>query len=520
MVFLRSHRRLLLWIAGALLAGVAAIAIIVTVAIHRAEPTLRNRITGTLRARFHGRVELGGLSVAAWHGFEVSGTNLRIYQPGVDQPLISLRHFAFHAPLTGLFLKPMHVASVAVTGLDIEIPPVTQRREPLAGQANKTRGKIEIVVDRIVCDDSRLVIANANPQKGPKVFELRHIELRNVSPNAPWRYQAYLVNAIPRGEIQSNGDFGPWQADSPGDTAVTGHYRFQHADLNTIKGLGGMLSSTGDFKGRLDRLEVDGTTETPDFSLDTANHPVPLHTRFHAIVDGITGDTYLQPVQATLAGSSFTAKGAVVDVKGKGHTIDLDVDVPAGRLQDFLALAVQTEPPVLTAVIGTQARLHIRAGKERVVQKLSIQGRFTLLKMHFTNPQVQDKVDMLSYRTRGEPEKAKPGAPDVTARMTGVFSLQHGSIGFSELLYTLPGTHISLTGVYTLDGQVFDFRGHVFTKAPLSKMVDSRWASLALKVVSPFFRGPHGGADIPVKISGTESAPKFGLDILGRHGSP
>ena len=46
-------------------------------------------------------------------------------------------------------------------------------------------------------------------------------------------------------------------------------------------------------RGRLDRIEVHGTANVADFSLDTANHPVPLETRFSAIVDGTSGDTYL-----------------------------------------------------------------------------------------------------------------------------------------------------------------------------------------------------------------------------------
>jgi len=61
-----------------------------------------------------------------------------------------------------------------------------------------------------------------------------------------------------------------------------------------------MLSSVGEFTGQLNNIVVDGTTETPDFSLDTANHPMPLHTKFHAVVDGTNGDTYLQPVDARL----------------------------------------------------------------------------------------------------------------------------------------------------------------------------------------------------------------------------
>jgi hypothetical protein len=41
-------------------------------------------------------------------------------------------------------------------------------------------------------------------------------------------------------------------------------------------------------------------TKTPDFALDTANHPVPLETTFQTLVDGTSGDTYLRPVEAKL----------------------------------------------------------------------------------------------------------------------------------------------------------------------------------------------------------------------------
>ena len=114
-----------------------------------------------------------------------------------------------------------------------------------------------------------------------------------MGPNDPWAYDATLTNAVPRGEIHSTGTFGPWQTESPGDSSVTGHYTFAHADLNSIRGIGGILSSVGDFKGQLDRIEIDGTTETPDFSLDTAKHGMPLHTKFHAIVDGRAGTPIL-----------------------------------------------------------------------------------------------------------------------------------------------------------------------------------------------------------------------------------
>ena len=504
-----------------MLIAAIVVGVIGFVVVRRATPILKGRVVETLSSRFDSRVELDGFHVSVVKGLEVSGDGLRIFPPddvmaaGATKPLISLGHFSFFANLPGLFIKPMHVGTVYVSDMGVNIPPRQMREQ--GKQGSRHIGKIQIVVDKIVCDNSRLVIGTNKPNKDPKVFELKHVEMRDVGPNAPWLYTAILVNAIPKGNIDATGSFGPWVNDSPGDSTVTGHYTFEHANLNPIKGIGGILSSVGDFKGQLDRIVVDGTTDTPDFSLDTANHPMPLHTSFHAIVDGTSGDTYLQPVQARLGKSDFTCKGAIINVKGKGHIIDLDADVPDGRIQDFLQLAVKTEPAIMTGQLQMKSRVHIDPGPESVTRKLSLKGGFTLSTIHFTNPNVEDKVDMLSLRAQGNPKAAKPGAADVHSKMIGDFVMEKGRLRFSKLDYRLPGADVSLSGVYSLDGREFDFTGKIRTKAELSQMVASRWKSWLLKPIDPFFAKDGSGAVIPVKISGTKSDPKFGLN-LGHNG--
>jgi hypothetical protein len=510
-------RRVWAWVGVSLLIVAVALGVAATVAARHVEPILKARVIETLGTRFNSRVEMDGFHVYASKGFEIVGEGLRIFPPdevvaaGATHPLITLGHFSFHADLPGLFAKPMHVGTVYVTGMTIDIPPRQMRAQ--GPPRDRTQGRIRIVVNEIVCNESKLILETNKPNKDPKEFDLGHIVLRDVGPNAPWIYTATLVNAIPKGDINANGTFGPWVNESPGDSTVTGHYTFNNADLNPIKGIGGMLSSIGDFTGKLNRIEVDGTTETPNFSLDTANHPMPLHTRFHALVDGTSGDTYLQPVEAKLAGSEFMANGAVINVKGKGHIIDLDVTVPNGRIQDFLTLGVKTQPVVMTGQLTLNARLHIRPGNESVSQKLGLNGTFTLRSIHFTNPDVQDKVDMLSLRASGDPKDAKPGATDVNSAMVGEFAMSKGQLSFKRLDYTLPGATVDLTGLYSLDGQQFDFAGKVRTQAKVSNMVASRWKSLMLKPVDPFFKKDGAGAVIPVKITGTRSAPKFGLDL-------
>jgi hypothetical protein len=505
------------WIAISALLVVITIAASLEWMLHRAEPILRGRIIETLSTRFESRVDLDALHVSVLKGLEVSGEGLRIFPPddvveaGANAPLIALKHFAFHANVMGLFQKPMHVGTVKVVGMTISVPPREMRQQ--APKRDRHLGKIKIVVDQIDCDDSKLIIGTIKPDKDPKEFDLTHIVMHNIGPNDPWRYDATIVNAIPTGDIHAVGTFGPWVNESPGDSNVTGKYTFDHADLNTIKGIAGMLSSTGDFTGQLNRIVVDGTTETPDFSLDTANHPLPLHTRFHAIVDGTSGDTYLQPVEAKLQNSEFTCKGAIVNIKGKGHQINLDVDVPDGRIQDFLELAVKQQPPIMTGRLNMKTKLSIHPGKESVTRKLGLNGKFTLRSIHFVNPEWQDKVDMLSLRARGEAKQARPGAEDVNSRMVGQFGMGVGKLHFSRLAYALPGADVDLAGVYSLDGNELDFSGKVRTKAALSNMVATWWKSWLLKPVDPFFRKNGAGAEIPIKISGSKGAPKFGLDL-------
>ena len=240
---------------------------------------------------------------------------------------------------------------------------------------------------------------------------------------------------------------------------------------------------------------------------------MPLHTQFTVIVDALTGDTYLQPVHAVLGASAFQCSGAIVNVKGKGHIVDLTVDVPAGRIQDFLALAVKTEPVVMTGVMQTHASLKIPPGKVSISQKMKLQARFRLQQIHFLRPAVQQKVNMLSERASGNPEAAKPGAPDVAGQMTGELKMSDAAMNFSGLQYAIPGASVDMQGVYSLDGRKFDFVGTAKTQARLSEMVATWWKSLLLKPVDRYFAKNGAGVEIPFKMTGANGEPHFGLDF-------
>ena len=123
------------------------------------------------------------------------------------------------------------------------------------------------------------------------MFEIHDLVMHGLGDGGGARFEAALTNPTPRGEITTQGTFGPWQAEEPRLTPIRGEYAFKRANLNTIKGIAGTLSSVGTYSGVLERIEVQGETDTPDFSVDIAALPVPLKTRFRAVVDGTNEDT-------------------------------------------------------------------------------------------------------------------------------------------------------------------------------------------------------------------------------------
>jgi hypothetical protein len=345
----------------------------------------------------------------------------------------------------------MHVDTVYVKGLVINVPP-KESRQTMTGMGSQA-GKMTIFVDKFVCEDTDLLINTIAPGKPPLEFAISNLKMKDIGPGQPFRFDATLVNPKPVGDIHSTGLFGPWQQDSPRETPLQGDYSFTDADLGTIKGIGGTLSSTGDYSGTLNNIVVHGETETPDFRVASSGHAVPLHTEFHATVDGTSGDTYLRPVKATFLHSSLTANGSVVRVtRGKGHDIELDVVLDHAQIEDLLKLGVRTNPPVMTGPVQMKTRMSLAPGEPSVADRLKLAGEFHVLSAHFSNQKVQGKIDSLSLRSLGKHNTGpEPSDLDVPVELQGVFTLNDGLLSFSLLHFLIPGTHIDMTGHYSLD---------------------------------------------------------------------
>ena len=529
------------------------------------EPYLRAQIVAELEARFHTRVELGSFHVqvregqqAMW-GVWAKGQGLRIWPPRQKAggtaaeatmnatPLIQLDEFSFHVPLTYRETQTLRVPEIRLTGLKIVVPPKPKQdektgddsatKEPAAAadHGSGTGFLRSVVVEKVVCKHAELLLETDKPGKLPLAFEIQEIQLAHLTAGRPMEFTAVLTNAKPKGLIRTEGSFGPWVVDDPGHSAVKGKYDFEKANLGEFNGISGTLSSTGTYDGTLRNIAVAGAANVPDFALTKFGTAMELDTDFTAHVDGTDGDTYLNQVEALLGKSKFQLQGKIVrvrvDVNKKlmpetgqttplgiivGHVIDIKVDVPAGRVEDFLKLVSKNGTPQITGTVQARAVLEISPGKQPVPDRIKLDGQFTLNDARLTNPKFQGKVEDLSLRGQGHPGKVKDANPDsIAATMQSNFQMANGVIKLPNLQYNVPGAQINLAGMYALDGTLH-FDGKARMQATVSQMVGG-WKGLLLKPVDPFFKKDGAGTLVPIHVRGTRENPEFGVD-LGRFG--
>jgi hypothetical protein len=432
-------------------------------------------------------------------------------------PLIAIKRLTMRTPMWGLIRRTRRIAFVRVEGLQINVPPSEVRGNSVEDAKSAMRKFRTARIDEIVSENAILKVLTEKPGKDPLEFDIQHLRLVPSGTAGAMAFRATLSNPKPPGEIVSTGTFGPWNTDVPSQTPVSGDYTFERADLGVFPGISGTLSSKGNYQGVLEKIRVDGTTDTPDFRVTIAGHPVKLSTTFHAMVDGTDGDTYLQPVEAHFGQTDLMAQGSVEGKKGtKGKTITLDVSTSRARIDDLLLLAMK-ELPSMTGPIRLKTKFFLAPGSTPIPDRLNLNGSFELGSLHFTSGTVQQKVDNLSKRSEGEPkEVVNPveaiRTDDVASAMKGNFRVENGVLTLSGLNYGIPGANVQLAGTYALEPETLDLYGKLTMQAKLSQTTTG-FKSFLLKFADPIFSKGDKGTVLPIKITGSVQHPHYGLDL-------
>ena len=482
-------------------------------------PFSRAAVVKELEEESFSRVEVG-----AFHGtyFPRPGCVLEhvVFQHNPKAgtpPLITIERIRIEGSFAGLFRQ--HVKRIVAEGMHILIPPKG------TGEHFETPVRPTIAIDDLVADGAILEVARAQPGQPPLKFVFSAFTLSHVGGDGPASFKAKLSNPEPPGEISTTGEFGPWNAENVGNTALSGEYLFQHADLGVFHGISGLLSSSGKFGGQLSQIEVDGATDVPLFAVTLSPHQVQLRTQFHAVVNGENGDTFLKKVTATFGRTTIWANGSVAGQSGQtGKTASLELAANDGRIQDILLLFTDSPRAPMSGMVSLRAKVSIPPGPRPFLEKLELKGDFGIDAGSFTRSETQEGVNTLSKGAQGKEDHGKSDKDEadpetVLSDLKGHAVLKDGTARLSNLSFRVPGALAQMQGTYNLITEKIDLRGTLKTDAEVSKTTHGI-KSLMLKVLDPFFKNKRGGYVAPVKITGTYQHPLFGLDLGDRDDHP
>ena len=509
MALSRRGKIALTW--GAVLVVVAVgIALAAVLVPPVSEETARALFVAALADRLDAKIDLEQLHLRTWPKLRADGYGLTIRHHGRTDvpPLISISHFS--AESGALTFLHRHISRVQIEGLDIQIPPGraedSEDNGPASIRQPDRAGFLarSLVVDNLYSMGARLTIIPSNADKPPRVWNIHDLHMTSVSAGTAMPFEATLTNGIPPGEIETRGSFGPWQPEQPGDTPLDGTFRFTDADLSVFNGISGMLEAHGQFAGTLDRIDVHGETDTPQFRVvKTGGQPVALHATYHTIVDGTNGNSILDEIDASFLKTRLVARGKVIgNPSWHGRTVVLDVSIDRGRLEDLLRLAVDAPAPPMTGALRLETSFMIPPGDIDVVKKLRLDGRFSLADMRFTSDTVQERIDELSRRGRGRPADRSQATP---SKFDGRFALASGTLELPDVKFDVPGALVKLAGNYALEREAIDFKGMLFMDAKMSE-TQTGIKRVLLKMVDPLFGRDGGGSAIPIKVTGTRAS--------------
>ncbi|HKU22914.1 MAG TPA: AsmA-like C-terminal region-containing protein [Terriglobales bacterium] len=504
----RTHRRgakkwlIISLIVLAVIAAVAAVLLAIN------WPFTRKRVTQRLQEATASTVRMGSFKAEYFPHPGCVAEQVTFQKAGTSQPLMTVRSLSIRGSFFGLFTG--HVSIVQAEGTHIALPALGTG--PSLGGTNHSG----TIIDQLVADGAVLDILPKNAGAQPTRFLLRRFELRGLGGDRALSFQTVFENPKPPGEVSASGSFGPWKSGSAASTPVSGRYAFRHADLSVFRGIAGMLSSDGTFRGTFHDLQVQGTTDTPDFEAAHSGHKFRLSGQFRALVDATNADVTLENAAALLGHTTIAAQGRIARTQGgQGKTASLDFAVRDGRIDDILLLFVKDPRSPLMGITSFRAHVTIPPGRQAFVRKVQLQGEFGIGGAKFTNPKTEKSLTDLSLRARGQKDKVEQDPARVLSGLNGQVALKNGVATFSNLSFTVPGARAKIHGTYNLVNERINLHGLLRMDSSLSNAT-SGIKSFLLKALGPFLKSNHRGEVLPVGITGTYAHPSYHMSPQSR----
>jgi hypothetical protein len=431
--------------------------------------------------------------------------------PPGSPALVTIQKLTIQSSYVDFLVRPHYIAKAYLDGLRVQVPPL--------GDAGAFKGGYtdsRITIGELIANGAVLEFARDGNQPARR-FDIHELSLGSLSSRAGMSYRVAMRNPVPPGEIRSSGHFGPFHADDPGQTPVSGSYSFDGADLGVFGGVAGIVNSAGSFSGPLEKVSVEGTTDSRNFEVMRSGHAAPMSTRFRLEISALNGDVFLTSVDATYFSTAIHASGTVSDKEGwDGKFTSLDFTVRGGRIQDILRLFVSESRPPMSGATNFQAHVTVPPEGKPFLKEVTLQGEFDIADGHFEKPSRQESVDDLSATARGDKtakdnEKKNIPPEAVAAHAHSHASVRDGVATLPDLMFVIPGADARMHGTFDLLSEKIDLHGTVKLDSKFSQSTSGIKAVFA-KILDPFLDKKHGSV-VPVLVDGTYGKPHFGVDL-------
>jgi hypothetical protein len=374
--------------------------------------------------------------------------------------------------------------------------------------SSKSTNMAEIVIDRGVIEYPRR-------KRPPLIFNLHQLTFGNLIQGKRIAFHVTIDNPLPPGRVEADGEFDPWNVSEISETPLSGVYTFTDANLSTLGGIAGTLASQGSFAGPANAVRVQGSTDTPNYEVKTAGHPLHLRTKFQAVVNCTNGDVGLQSIEGQFEKTSFEVAGDVAGKKNaRSKVASLQASDPGGRIEDWLRLFTSDQISPMTGAISFKAEMTIPGGPKPFIRRVHLTGDFAITEVTFTKWKTRQGASELSLRAQGQKvsDPNKEELPTITGELSGHVELVDGVAHFSNLSYKLPGAIANVQGTYSFSDERIDLHGQLRVDTKFSKTASGPKGLLTRATEGLFAKGNGDGEILPVKLTGTYDDASYGLD--------
>lgn len=439
-------------------------------------------------------------------GFVAEGLTLR-RKSATDQPPIGhAQRLVVQGRWRDLFLLRQRVQRVEITGLHIVIPAIGSRalHENFPPGSGADFSGPDTTIEQMVVRNAELEILRDG--SAPLSFPIRQLAFSHVHKGEAATYSVDMRNAIPTGQIQATGSFGPLNPHDIGATPVTGNFSFVSVNLRDVGNINGTLASTGHFRGPLNALETEADTRTPDFAVSEGK-PTPVQASIQCTVHALRGDVDIHAIQARLGKTLIHATGSIA---GSPNTTNLDLEIADGRAEDVMRPFIRDEVPITGGVrVRSHAYLAPATGGAGFLQRLHVNGTFTVPNERLTDHKTEESLTDFSLRAQGkkDPEPSHdPSTPsevtsDAVSSIAGQAEIRNGVASSQHLTFRIPGADAKLAGTFAFNTKVVHLTGDLRMQSDISHATTG-FKSFLLKPLAPFFKKKHAGAVVPIAVTG------------------